>query len=282
MSEYQYGEFVAADRPFDERRRAQVRGLLSRARTPRRFVGEYERDDGWDDYGRLSSFAEDTVASAANDPRASYLTWLRAVQAGEIDDDEVEPPVPADFGKSSEGFARFSRIDEDLFTIAAASGGQEVVGEPPEVYPAHWIESLSAAARKAWSRRFVRPGLKPKRWRTAGDLLAGAGACRRAKKLLAERKCALREEAAVAREARLEVLAFRRDEAWLEVSRLIETKRPAGYDKAVELLCDLRVLELRRGEAGVFVRRFQVLRQEHAKKRTLMRRFERASLTAAG
>ncbi|WP_228566443.1 hypothetical protein [Nocardia sp. SYP-A9097] len=42
MSEYQYYEFVAVDRPLDDRQLAQVRELSTRARiTATRFVNEY-------------------------------------------------------------------------------------------------------------------------------------------------------------------------------------------------------------------------------------------------
>jgi hypothetical protein len=42
MSEYQYFEFLAIDRPLDERQQAEVRGLSSRARiTATSFVNEY-------------------------------------------------------------------------------------------------------------------------------------------------------------------------------------------------------------------------------------------------
>ena len=43
MSEYQYYEFVAVDRPLDERQLAELRALSTRARiTPTSFVNTYE------------------------------------------------------------------------------------------------------------------------------------------------------------------------------------------------------------------------------------------------
>ncbi|WP_051161840.1 hypothetical protein [Nocardia brevicatena] len=46
MSEYRYYEFVAVDRPLDDRQRAEVRALSSRARlTDTAFVDEYEEGD---------------------------------------------------------------------------------------------------------------------------------------------------------------------------------------------------------------------------------------------
>ena len=49
MSEYQYYEFLAIDRPLDEGEMRELRGISSRADiTPMHFVNEY-------DYGNLSA-----------------------------------------------------------------------------------------------------------------------------------------------------------------------------------------------------------------------------------
>jgi len=227
----EFSKFLTASAPFDERRRARVHAMLARVRAPKWFVGEY----GWDESGWPAPFVDST------DPRTPYLSWLREVQAGEIDDDEVEPPVPAGLG-----MARSSRVNEDLQVIAA---GERDLADG-------WFE--------------------PVHRRTAGELLAGARACRRARQLLAA------QEVVAAQKARLEMLAFRIEEAWLDVGELIQAKGSSAYDKAVRLLCDLRVLARRRGRVAEFVWRVQALRQEHYKKHTLMARFERAGLTVRG
>jgi hypothetical protein len=46
MSEYQYYEFLAIDRPLDERQRAELRALSTRARiTATSFINEYHWGD---------------------------------------------------------------------------------------------------------------------------------------------------------------------------------------------------------------------------------------------
>jgi hypothetical protein len=46
VSEYQYYEFLAIDRPLDERELAQVRALSTRAHiTPTSFTNEYQWGD---------------------------------------------------------------------------------------------------------------------------------------------------------------------------------------------------------------------------------------------
>lgn len=54
MSEYQYYEFLAIDRPLDDEERAAVRSLSTRATiTPTRFVNEYHWGDFSGDPNRL-------------------------------------------------------------------------------------------------------------------------------------------------------------------------------------------------------------------------------------
>jgi hypothetical protein len=373
VSEYQYYEFLAVDKPLDERQQAQVRALSTRAHiTSTSFVNEYHWGDfrgrpdalmkthydaflyyanfgsrrlmlrlprrlldldvaesycpveeigdnllidlesgdesgDWDGeagHGRLASIIGVRAELASGDLRALYLAWLLAVQDEEIEDDEVEPPVPANLGKLSASLTSlvdFLRIDEDLLAIAAAGSEQATVHEPSEPELVHWIAGLPEDVKDAWMLRVAkgdqvqvelmrafRGESKPAvGTRTAGELLAAAHARRSAMEMLAEQKKAreraLREEkAAVAREARLDELAFRTEEAWSDVSDLIDTKKPADYDRAVTILRDLRAVEERTGEVDSFVRRFLVLRQQHLRKPSLMQRFERARLTAPG
>ena len=92
MSEYQYYEFLALDRPLTQVEReemAQVRPELT-----------------------------------AGDLRLLYLGWLLAVQTdfSEVDDEDVEPPVPAgleDLSASLQAVVDFLGIDKDLIAVAA-------------------------------------------------------------------------------------------------------------------------------------------------------------------
>lgn len=54
MSEYQYYEFVALDRPLDDRQQAEVRALSTRAHiTATNFVNEYHWGSFWGDIRRM-------------------------------------------------------------------------------------------------------------------------------------------------------------------------------------------------------------------------------------
>lgn len=168
MSEYQYYEFLAVDRPLSEHQLHELRALSTRARiTPTSFVNTYqwgnfrgdpgkmmeryfdaflylanwntrqlmirlperllsietatrycsaESASAWvagehvivdltstedagdydeDGEGWLASIIRVRADMAAGDLRALYLGWLLCVQAGELADDDVEPPMPA-------------------------------------------------------------------------------------------------------------------------------------------------------------------------------------------
>ncbi len=168
MSEYQYYEFLAIDRPLDARAQEKLRAVSSRARiTPTRFVNTYEwgdlrgdpralmashfdaflylanwgtrqlmfklpssalninvasgycatdsacawaagdslivsltsekQEDDWDQSAEesLESIVPVRTELAEGDRRLLYLAWLLSVDAGVLDEAELEPPVPA-------------------------------------------------------------------------------------------------------------------------------------------------------------------------------------------
>jgi uncharacterized Zn finger protein len=119
--------------------------------------------------------------------------------------------------------------------------------------------------------------------RTAGELLAGAELISAEQQGLADEHAATeraRQEAAAAfaREQRLDALAADPERAWRRVDELIATKKPREYDEAVALLVDLKALGERDGLRKAFRGRMHQLRQEHARKPSLLERLERAGL----
>lgn len=122
--------------------------------------------------------------------------------------------------------------------------------------------------------------------RTVGELLAAAQIRRAEREALEaaqrEQERARRERAAAtAREKHLNELAADEDHAWQRVIVSLDTKKPTEYDKAVELLVDLRAVAERKNRLDVFERRFAQLRQQHLRKPSLLQRFDRARLTPA-
>jgi hypothetical protein len=256
------------------------------------LISETEEPDeiDWGGEGLLSSIVPARADLVAGDLRLLYLAWLLCVQEHQVPDEEVEPPVPSGLGTltaSLKAVAEFLRIDPDLLAVAQRAP----TAEAPKEDMAAWVGSLPVAEKDAallallrgddphvraeLLRRFrgaatTRPGN-----RTAGDLRAAAEARWkdrvRAKEERRRQAAAERERA---RARRMAALRAEGERAWARVDALIETKKPAEYDRAVDLLGDLQDVV----EEAEFGRRVAELRVRHARKPSLMDRFDRAGL----
>ena len=89
-----------------------------------------------------------------------------------------------------------------------------------------------------------------------------------------------RQEAAqaAARAAYLDRLAGREDDTWDKIGEFIATKRPNDYDRAIQLLIDLRDLATRDKREADFRFGLRTVREEHASKPSLQRRLNEAGL----
>jgi len=289
------------------------RGEVARARSKGDFVileflPEDEADgDGSDDgSGWLSSLLPLRADLINGDFRMLYLAWLSSAQVGELDDETPEPPVPPGLGAltaSLEAFAEFLRLDQDLI-VAAAAGSPAEPEAMSDAEVARWVTALPESLKTAWLLRLANgqeahlraellktfrssqgqsnvPSIRP---RCIGELFEVADRLAEARKQKeAERAARERlrreQEAATAREKRLAGLAKREPEAWREVDALIATKRPQDYDAAVGLLKDLVDLGEKRRRQAEVRDRLARLRQEHARKPTLLQRLKAAGLS---
>jgi hypothetical protein len=381
MSEYQYYEFQAVDRPLTEQQMSEMRSYSTRARiTATSFVNEYswgnfkgdenawmekyfdaflylanwgthilmlrlparllelgtahqycrrsasvrekggkiiltfasdeEAGDEWvEGDGQLSSLISVRAELARGDLRALYLGWLLCAQNGELDDDEIEPPVPAGLGQLSaslESFAEFLRIDSDLIDAAAAASPPLVEMEPDPAEIREWVARLPSAEkddllalliggsdgapvtelvqRMRRERASAPHGADPtvaERRTVAALVRAGEQAAdermRIAAEKAAQKKAQSERAAARARAMHLDQLAGREPVLWRKVESLVAIKQPKSYDQAVELLVDLRDLAARKNEVG-FRQQVEALRAAHGGKRTLIARLDRAGL----
>ena len=265
-----------------------------------------ENGDGeWSDpEGRLAAIVPVRAEVAAGDLRLLYLAWLLGVQSREVGDGDVEPPVPAGLAELSgplQAVADFLRLDQDLLAAAAEVSRPLTVKAPAAGVLRRWVTALPAADKDEVVLRVLRgegallqaellgrfhgvpddqPASGP---RTAGQVLAAAEAKWSARQqAIREREAATRRRrelaAAAAREQRLDVLARDPTAAWAQVDVLIESKRPTEYDAAVALLGDLRDLAVRDAGGPAFARRLRQLREQHARKPSLLDRLDRAQL----
>jgi hypothetical protein len=382
MSEYQYYEFQAIDRPLTEREMAELRGYSTRARiTATSFVNDYawgrfkgdedvwmeryfdaflyvanwgthilklrlptrlldartarlycvgehasvrekagrmvltfrseEEEEGghWvEGEGLLASLIGVRAELARGDLRLLYLGWLLSAQTGDLDADDVEPPVPAGLARLSgslESCVAFLRIDTDLVRASAAAS-------PPladkEVNPADvrdWLAGLPVTEKDDLLARLIvedEGGLAAElvqrfrrrqraeqgaaeaatETRTVAALLRGAEKNTAERRRAAARKAAREkarqeQEAALARARHLDDLAAREPAIWIQLERLVATGHPKRYDQAIELLADLRDLAARKGGAG-FRERLEKLRAAHARKPAFLARLREAGL----
>jgi hypothetical protein len=290
------------------------RGGVARARSKGDFVileflpEDEQGGDGSDDgSGWLSSLIPLRADLINGDFRMLYLTWLLSAQVGELDDEIPEPPVPAGLGTLTaplKMFAEFLRLDQDLIGAAAAGSPAEAEAVS-EADVARWVAALPESEKTSWLTRLAKgqeahlradllktfrasqrqsnvPAIRP---RCIGELFEAADRLAEARKQKeadrADRERLRREqEAAVAREKRLASLAKQEPEAWRQVDALIATKRPRDYEAAVRLLKDLADLGEKRGRQAEVRDRLARLRQEHARKPTLLNRLKAAGLLA--
>ena len=86
------------------------------------FTSETEDYDWEEGEGYLSPLISLRSDLIRGDYRCLYLAWLFCAQMDELEDDEEEPPVPANLGNlnaSLKSFADFMRLDKDLIQVAA-------------------------------------------------------------------------------------------------------------------------------------------------------------------
>jgi hypothetical protein len=254
---------------------------------------EVEIEDHWeDDSDRLAAIAPLRSDVLAGDLRLFYLLWLAAVQDEVVSDDDVEPlPGIGPLTDPLEACARFFDIDPDLVqaaaetgTAAAAMSRDSLRGALASIPEAEKTELLlrvvdgdGHVVAAELKRRFrKRPASSAPR-RTAGALrvraqeIAAARERAEAERLEKERRRQA-EEAAKARRARIVVLRQRGGAVWREVEVEIARRNPAGYDRAVNLLLDLKALAAEDGNGSDFDRRLAAIRRQHETKRKFIER----------
>jgi hypothetical protein len=274
------------------------------------FVSEEEAGGDWvQGEGLLSSLISVRAELARGDLRALYLGWLLCLQSRELDDEDEEPPVPPGLGQLSaslESLVDFLRIDTNLLETAAQASRplEQTSPEPGEIRK--WIGNLAAgekdnllarfitgeepALAMELMRRFIEEGDKRSRGeaeevkgRTVGELLQAAEDLTEKRRELsvkkaAEEKARRAREAEIARAKHLDEITGKEPELWNQIETLIATKQPKNYDRAVDLLVDLRDLAARKGKKEDFGSRLDALRVSQARKPAFIEKMRKAGL----
>lgn len=245
----------------------------------------------------------------SGDNRCLYLGWLAAVEAGEVPDEEEEPPVPAglaEMSEAQEAFCAFFRVRLDLVAAAAEHSARMSSRKPSPGQIARWVAALDTAEKNTILAALVEgkdthlaarlraraqldicgdiaADCSSETRRTAAELLSRAGAFaserqKRETEEQARREAARKREEAKRREQHLQRLEGQEEKLWTQVEALVQTKQPKRYDAAVELLVDLRDLGKRSTKQDVFEQRLRDLGTRHSQKRSFIKRLEDADL----
>jgi len=108
------------------------------------FALESERDGEDDGTGWMASLMPLRSDLLRGDLRCLYLGWLRCAQDRGLDEDKLEPPVPAGLGELSgplHALIEFLEIDEDLVEVAAQASKPLAAG-PSRRDLSAWIRGL--------------------------------------------------------------------------------------------------------------------------------------------
>ena len=264
-------------------------------------------EDGGDEYfddgrGHLASILPVRAEIAGGDYRVLYLAWLLWAARGEdVDEEAEEPPVPPGLRTLSGAqlaFADFLRIDPDLIHVAAERSADASLDVDPAGMRS-WIAALPADETTGLLVRVVEGSgslvgaelLKRFReahgaeagdpWepRTVAQLLAAAEQyaderIRREREQAARAKAERERKAAAARELHLAELAKHEEESWRRVEQLISEKKAPAYDRAAQLIADLREVALRQGRGVEADVRIGYIRQHHSTKRSFLDRLK--------
>lgn len=275
------------------------------------FVSESEDGGEWEEGLRLSSFLSLRTELTRGDLRCLYLAWLSNVQNEDCDEEKLEPPVPPGLAQLSPAlinFAEFLCIDSDLIDAASKTSPslKEIIPSPNDLRT--WLATLSPSEKenllvdilessmkgdqtpalqlvhrfnKMWQSQRPKMGKQSKQ-RTVAELLKETEyTAQQRQRMQAEKTAAEKAERqrlnTLAREKRLNEIAGRESILWNQIESLASEKKAASYDKAIELLIDLRDLAVR-GDRREFVLKFDALKQRHSRKSSFIGRLNEQNI----
>ncbi len=312
MSEYQYYEFQAIDRPLSDADQRELRKLSSRAKiTATSFTNSYDRGEfrgdpdelmrrwfdlhllyvDWGSRRLMMRFPKRLVQPETLDRFLRHVDCARVEAHGDnlildIIQEELETDDFEDDGKG--WLAKLAPLREDilggdlrllyLLWLTAAETGEIDPAEPeplPGLGPA-------TAALDAFVDFFQLDSDLVDAAAERPDAALADAPRRTAGELLAraetKRDERLRIEEAEAERAlrkQLDPLRRRGEAAWREVESEIALRNPAGYEKACTLLHGLKMLADLERTFPEFDRRLHSIRERHARKRKLIARLKK-------
>jgi hypothetical protein len=258
-----------------------------------------ETGQGW--MGRLIPLRDELLRG---DLRPLYLGWLAGVNAGEVDDEAVEPEVPPGMSQLSaaqQALAEFLEIDPDLLAAAAAGSPSTLASADDDRIDA-WLADLAPGEMRpmlklllygqsqqaerqiksrflAWQKKNAQRPAASARLRTVAELHSLASEAEQ-HRLQREAKERTRKEAAdkKKREAYLQTLAADVDRCWNEIDQQAEGGKAAAYDAALRAIVDLADAYALAGKTRAFDKALRSFMARHGNRGALVRRLVEAGL----
>lgn len=255
-----------------------------------------EEGFGWiEGEGNLSSLIGLRQEILQGDYRLLYLAWLKAITCpdiDELDEGELEPPVPPGLGKLSSSLQAFIdafELNEHLLKVAtSASMAKPSISENSLKEAIKKLDSSESDAfllrlakgeanldfelRKILSEMMEIVQNKSLGERTIGQLLESA-------EQEQEQSKQREEQAAEALRIReLETFAQRETAAWEDVDALIQRATSKSYDEVVQLLLKLRDLADYQNQQANFLTRIKQLHDQYSSRSGLKKRLLQVNL----
>jgi hypothetical protein len=237
---------------------------------------------GWiEGEGNLSSLIGLRQEILQGDYRLLYLAWLKAISYLDIDElneEELEPPVPPGLGKLSsslEAFIDAFELNEHLLKVATtASAAKSSISEKSlkaAITKLDRSESDTFLLRLAKGEANLSFELRKKlsqMMEVMQDVITGERTIRQLlESAEQEQKQSERrktQEAEALRVRELEALAQRETAAWEDVEALIQKGTSKSYDEVVPLLLKLRDLADYQNQQSNFLTRLKQLHAQYS------------------
>jgi hypothetical protein len=261
----------------------------------------FGEDDGRGWMSRLAPLRDELLRG---DWRGLYLGWLAAVTAGEVEEDQPEPPLPAGMKQptpAQRALAEFLEVDLDLL-VGAATASPATTDTTAPGEEETWLETLpSNEVRELLRMLLAGQGQQAERtlktrftaWQRAQHPPPAPGPNRRtvaelrqlaedAKQLRLRKETEARARAEAERrkqrEAYLSTLAKDFDRVWLAAHQQAERGTASAYDEVRRAITDLADAYKLHASRDQFEQALQRFMAPHVRRTALVRRLVDAGL----
>ena len=256
---------------------------------------EFDNEEGFgwiEEDGYLDSLIKIRKEILEQDYRVLYLAWLRKIEELDLDDSEIEPPIPPGLNKLSsalKSLVELFEIDENLLKEAAKISqnktdlSQQQIEKAIEQIPRH--ECNRMLLKLSQGNLSVEAELHQKILEIVDNSPSLISGQRTSKHLfdLAENEREkeqqkFQKKAEAQRINILEALASQEAQVWLNIEQLISQKQSKPYDEAVKLLSQLHDLAIYQNKESLFQEKINDIYEKYSRRPGLLTRLKKRGL----